>query len=167
MSEANSFLKHHVATDRVPSTLERRCFANRSRMRGLTLIELMVVIVVVAILGSISVSTYRSYLLRTNRTEAKMALLRVQAAQEKFFLQNNRYATDDELSTAPPGGLGIPSSTPSDFYTISLETDASGVAYIAQAAAKNGQLQDTAACQTLTINQNGTRTPDQSSGCWR
>ena len=30
-----------------------------------------------------------------------MALLRVQAAQEKFFLQNNRYADDDELATRP------------------------------------------------------------------
>src|SRR5690606_27341297 len=61
-------------------------------LRGVTLIELRPVIVVVAILRTIAVSSYRSYLLRTNRTEARMALLRVQAAQEKFFLQNNRYA---------------------------------------------------------------------------
>jgi type IV pilus assembly protein PilE len=137
-----------------------------SRIRGVTLIELMVVIIVVAILGSISVSTYRSYLLRTNRTEARMALLRVQSAQEKFFLQNNRYATNDELDDAPPDGLGVPASTQSDYYTISL-TNVTGVTYTAQAVAKNGQSKDSAACLTLTINQNGTRTPAQNTGCWR
>jgi type IV pilus assembly protein PilE len=114
----------------------------------------------------VAVSSYRSYLLRTNRAEAKMALLRVQAAQEKFFLQNNRYATEDELDAAPPDGLGIPTSTPSNLYTISL-TNVTDVTYTAQAVAKNGQTKDTAACRTLTINQNGTRTPDASTGCWR
>jgi type IV pilus assembly protein PilE len=143
----------------------RRQFPRRY-VRGMTLIELMVVIVVAAILGSIAVSSYRGYLLRTNRSEAKMALLRVQAAQEKFFLQNNRYATDDELEDAPPDGLGIPSSTPGNFYTISL-VDVTDVTYTAKAVAKNGQTQDSAACLTLTINQNGRRTPDESSGCWR
>jgi type IV pilus assembly protein PilE len=132
----------------------------------MTLIELMTVVVVIAVLGSIAVSSYRSYLLRTNRTEARMALLRVQAAQEKFFLQNSRYATNAELDDAPPAGLGIPTTTPSNYYAISL-IDVTDTAYTAQAVATNGQTQDTAACRTLTINQNGTRTPAQNTGCWR
>jgi type IV pilus assembly protein PilE len=78
----------------------------RARSQGMTLIELMIVVIVVAILGTVAVSSYRSYLIRANRTEARMALLRVQAAQEKFFLQNNRYASNSELATAPPSGLG-------------------------------------------------------------
>jgi prepilin-type N-terminal cleavage/methylation domain-containing protein len=68
----------------------------RARSQGMTLIELMIVVIVVAILGTVAVSSYRSYLIRANRTEARMALLRVQAAQEKFFLQNNRYASNSE-----------------------------------------------------------------------
>ena len=138
----------------------------RHRSRGMTLIELMTVVVVVAILGSIAVSSYRSYLLRTNRTEARMALLRIQAAQEKFFLQNNRYADNDELDDAPPAGLGVPTTTPSNYYTVSL-TNVTDTTYTAQAVAANGQTQDKAACRTLTINHNGTRTPAQDSGCWR
>lgn len=138
----------------------------RRHMTGLTLIELMTVIVVVAILGSIATNSYRSYLLRTNRTEARMALLRVQAAQEKFFLQNRRYAEDDELSTAPPDGLGVPTtSTPGSFYSISI-SEHTDTTYTAKAVAINGQTADKAECQVLTINEMGARTPS-SSDCWR
>ncbi len=68
----------------------------------------MVVVALVAILGTIAVSTYRSYILRTNRTEGRMALLATQVAQEKYFLQNNQYAPDiATVIAAPPAGLGI------------------------------------------------------------
>ena len=140
---------------------------NPSRNRGVTLIELMIVIVIVAILGSIGVSSYRNYLLRTNRTEAKMALLRVQAAQEKFFLQQRRYANNAELGTDPPLGLGVQPATPSGYYAIALDVIADGNRYTARATAAGGQTQDIAACQTFTINERGQRSPDDASGCWR
>ena len=136
-------------------------------MSGITLIELMVVIMVVAILGTIAVSSYRGYMIRSNRTEAKTELLRIQAAQEKFFLQNNRYATAAELDDAPPAGLGISLVSPSGMYNIDLIDGATDTTYTARARATKGQLQDTAACQTLTIDESGTRTPDDASGCWR
>lgn len=132
----------------------------------MTLIELMIVVIVVAILGTVAVSSYRSYLIRANRTEARMALLRVQAAQEKFFLQNNRYASNSELATAPPSGLGIPTTTPKGFYTISIENHSDNT-YTAVATATGGQTQDVAECRRLTISHTGARTPGESSGCWR
>ncbi len=135
-------------------------------MRGVTLIELMTVIVIVAILGSIAVSSYRSYLLRTNRTEARMALLRIQTAQEKFFLQNNQYADEDAMEAGPPQGLGVLATTPSGFYAITIE-NYSATTYTAVATAINGQRDDKTACQTFSIDQNGTRSPDVSSGCWK
>ena len=152
-----------------------KCLSNASafpvrtaprHMRGMTLIELMTVIVVVAVLGSIAVSSYRNYLIRTNRTEARMALLRVQTAQEKFFLQNNRYADDDELAAAPPAGLGVLTPTERGFYAITIE-DYTATAYTAVATAAGGQLQDVAACRRFTIDETGARTPDDDSGCWR
>lgn len=131
------------------------------RQRGMTLIELMTVIVVVAILGSVAVASYRSYLLRANRTEARMALLRVQAAQEKFFLQNHRYANNSELTA-----LGLAGPTPNGMYNIDLQ-NVTATTYTARARAAGGQLKDKADCQTLTINESGTRSPADSSGCWR
>lgn len=140
----------------------------RPRMRGVTLLELMAVVVIIGILGTVAVNSYRGYLLRTNRTEARMALLQVQAAQEKFFLQNNRYATNAELSIAPtasPPGLGVPATTPSAYYTIALD-NVTATTYRANATAINGQLKDAAECQVLRINETGNREP-AGGGCWR
>lgn len=139
---------------------------NKSQ-RGVTLIELMVVIVVLAILASIAVPSYRRYVMRSNRTEATAALLQLRIAQEKFFLQNGQYADDGALSTAPPNGLGIPTSTPSNYYTIALDRT-STTAYTATATAVNGQADDTD-CASLSINETGERgsSPDPIEKCWR
>src|SRR5205823_3769710 len=69
------------------------------RMRGMTLIELMVVVAIVAILASLAVGSYRRYVLRANRTDATSALLRIQVGEEKYFLQNNAYTIN---ATAQP-----------------------------------------------------------------
>ena len=137
----------------------------RLRSRGVTLLELMAVVVIIGILGSLAVNSYRGYLLRTNRTDARMTLLRAQAAQEKFFLQNSRYAATAELSTAPPAGLGIPAASPGGHYTITLARP-STTQYTVTATAVGGQANDTAACRTLTINETGARTPT-GNDCWR
>src|SRR6266404_5478396 len=91
---------------------------NSNRMRGMTLIELMVVVAIVAILASLAVGSYRRYVLRANRTDATSALLRIQVAQEKYFLQNNAYTVD--LS---PAGLNVASPTPNGFYTLAVAGD--------------------------------------------
>lgn len=139
--------------------------------RGITLIELMVVVVIIAILAFISVPSYRHYMLRANRTDAMTTLLQIHVAQERFFLQNNRYATSlDEVTAAPPGGLGISlgagNATTGGFYVISLPV-ATNTSYTAQAAATGGQAEDIAACRTFSINHQGTKAPAASDGCWR
>src|SRR5260221_2970596 len=80
----------------------------RRAARGFTLIELMIVISIVAILTTIAVTSYRAYVLRATRTEARIPLLSIQAAQEKFFLQTNQYAQNlAPAATRPPAGLGV------------------------------------------------------------
>jgi type IV pilus assembly protein PilE len=141
---------------------------SRARQRGVTLIELVVVMAILAILSTLAVSSYRSYTLRAQRTDAQNALLRIQVAQEKHFLQNNTYTTD--IVSAPPTGLGLGSNTtPGGYYTLAVAADAGGIgtSYIATATATGGQTQDKAACLTLTINDRGQRTPLESTGCWR
>ncbi len=142
---------------------------SRARSPGMTLVELLVVMVVIGILGTIALNSYRNYVMRANRTEARLTLLAIQTAEEKWFVQNSQYAQDiATLVAAPPGGLGIQLTaagvTPGGNYTISF-TAASATAYTVQAAAMGSQVYDTA-CPTLTIDQNGTRTPTTST-CWR
>lgn len=142
-----------------------------NRMRGITLIELMTVLVIVAILSSIAVANYRQYALRSNRTDATAALLRIQVAEEKFFLQNNTYTTN--VTAAPPTGLGVASPTPNGFYNLAVTGDPGSTnniatSFLATATATGSQTADTS-CATLTINDQGQRgsSPSASTTCWR
>jgi len=142
----------------------RRIFA------GFTLIELLIAMVIVAILASIAVPSYRAYVLRSRREDAISALLRISTAEEKFFLQNNTYTT----STAP-GGLGTGAVSDNGYYDIAIVPGPNGIAsgYSATATpnATGGQSDD-AKCASFTIDQTGQRTatgtdPTPNQTCWR
>ncbi len=143
--------------------------ANARWAQGFTLIELMITVALVAILASIAYPSYTSYIRRTHRSEATSTLLNIAAAQEKFFLQNNRYAGASvaELTDAPtdaPPGLGISSTTTHGHYTITLARPTT-TTYTATATATGSQASDTA-CATMTLDQAGARTPT-ASNCWK
>jgi len=139
----------------------------RRRVRGMTLVELLTVLVVLAILSTLAVSTYRSHVVRANRTDATAMLLRIQVAQEKYFLQNNVYA--DNVTTK----LGfVADITPEGMYKVTLAA-ASGsdfaTSYVATATALGAQRSSDQQCQMLTIDDKGQRgaNPGASSTCWR
>jgi type IV pilus assembly protein PilE len=145
----------------------------RSRERGMTLMELMTVIVILGILTAIAVPSYRSYLRRANRVDATSALLRVAAAQEKFYLQNNTYADTDTMAKAPPDGLGI-GSTEQGYYTLAIISDDLTTEFLVTATAVDDGPQATdAACNSFTIDQAGTRKAkskadaESTAACWR
>ena len=137
------------------------------RAAGVTLIELMVVIIVVGVLAAIGVPTYRQYMMRTHRTEAKSALLRLAAQQERFYLQNNTY-TNNLAALGFAGGL-----SEQGVYTLTIPA-ANNTAFTATAAPTAGggangvdQSADTE-CASFTINSQGVRTaaPDPTNRCW-
>lgn len=128
---------------------------SRKYQKGVNLIELMIVVTIVAILGAIAYPSYRNQLMRSHRSEAKAALLQIQVAQEKWFLQNNAY-------TNSLTNLNSAAATTNGYYGISL-SGVTATTYTATAAAAGGQTDDTA-CLSFTINQTGARTP--TAGCW-
>lgn len=151
---------------------DNTCASGRQPARGFSLIELMVVVAIVALLASISTASYRNYVRRANRTEGRSALLAIQVAQEKFFLQNNQYVqTIAGVVAPPPGGLGISLTaggvTPGGNYTISFQA-ATPTTYTLAAAPTAGspQASDTT-CPLFTVNDQGARYPADSTGCWR
>lgn len=64
----------------------------RFAIRGVTMIELMVVIVIIAILATIAYPSYTRYVVQTRRSDAQTALTRAAALQEKFYSECNHYA---------------------------------------------------------------------------
>ena len=150
-----------------------------ARSKGFTLVELMIVVVIMAILASASVAGYRQYIRRANRVDATSALLRVSAAEERFYLQNDRYATTaDELSDPPPNGLGT-AETEHGLYDLAVEPadDGATAGYRVTATASNtGSQRDDEDCQVFSIDQSGKRGASDSGGtesaeiiarCWR
>jgi len=139
---------------------------------GFTLIELLIAIVVVAILSAIAIPGYRGYVQRAQRAEATAALLRIQGAQEKFFIQYNGYAP--ALTPAPPDGLGIPATTETGLYALSMTITGGGTGFRVTATPRPGGAQDDdSRCAVFTIEQNGIKGARNSAGgdaareCWR
>src|SRR5688572_30003429 len=99
---------------------------NRRRMLGITLLELMIVILVIGVLGAIAIPSYRQYMMRAQRTEAKTALLRIAANQERFYLTNRTYSGNPAL-LGFVGGLSERGT-----YTIAI-AGANAVGYTATA----------------------------------
>lgn len=65
----------------------------KSRSKGFTLIELMIVVAIVAILTTIAYPNYRDYVIRGQLVDATQGLAAVRANMERFFQDNRSYIT--------------------------------------------------------------------------
>lgn len=130
---------------------------------GMTLIELIVVMVIIGILAAIAIPSYRQYVIRSQRVDATSGLLRLATAQEKFYLQNNTYATQAQIATAPPGGLGI-AGTEHGWYTLAI-TASSAAGFTATAVPVAGGPQASDACQLFQVDDRGVKTATIPK-CW-
>lgn len=90
---------------------------------GVTLIELMIVVVIIGILAAISYPSYRNYMTQTRRSDAQIALTQAANRQEKFFSDCNWYAATvpgtRACGTNTTGVLGISNTSPEGHYTLS------------------------------------------------
>jgi type IV pilus assembly protein PilE len=137
-------------------------------MLGVTLLELMTVVLVIGVLSVIAIPSYRQYAMRAQRAEAKAALLQLQANQERFYLANRTYGTVANLVAAnlmPAGGLSERGT-----YTITIAgADANG--YTATATPNAGadvDMTGDAQCTSFSLTAQGVRTATgtDAARCW-
>lgn len=132
----------------------------RRYTRGVTLLELMIVVVIVGILAAIAYPNYREFTARAKRNEAKAALLKIATNQERFYLQNNVFTTD----LTQLGFASSPYTTDTGTYVVTIgAADASN--YSATALY---QLADAEAgkCMTFGIDGRGIKSSAPYTDCW-
>lgn len=142
--------------------------------RGVSRIELVVVVIIIGILAAVAISSYRAYVIRSQRSDAKDALLALATQQEKHYLQCNRFANAiDAATSCRDGKLRGTSLSRNGWYSLAISA-ASATTFTVSATAVNGgdQYRDTS-CRTFIVDQAGVRTAADAGGadntdeCWR
>jgi type IV pilus assembly protein PilE len=134
------------------------------KQRGVTLIELMVVVAIIGMLAAIAMPSYNSYIRKSRRADAKVGLTSLAQQYERCYTRYNKY-------TSANCAVVIPYTTPRGTYTIAA--DPAGVptpgitdqSFALKAMPIGDQAKDTA-CGAFTLNQAGTRTPLPATNCW-
>ena len=128
------------------------------RTKGMTVIELMIVLLVAAILVAIAYPSYVDYVRKARRGEAQQLLMNWSINQEVFRANNTSYAADNNVNLPKPLHAN---------YTFSTPTAPTAIAYTLRAVAGGDQVNDKAkdgtACTPLEIVQGGAKTP---ASCW-
>jgi type IV pilus assembly protein PilE len=120
----------------------QRCLHLRSPLRGFTIIELMVVVIVVAILSAVAYPSFAESMRKGRRSDAMSALAAVQQAQERWRANNPSYAAASKLTVDPPSGLGQRATSASGHYTIAISGAPDATSYAVIASAVSGGKQD-------------------------
>lgn len=137
-------------------------------VRGVTLLEILVVLVLVGVIGALALPAYRQYMVRVHRTEATTTLHEIATAEERFYLRHGRYASD--IAGRPPAGLGVVVDA-SRHYRFSVTLAEDGQSFIASATPmRDGGQDGDGECLVFSLDHRGRRAVSGSRDttfCWR
>ena len=144
---------------------------NQSGMqRGVTLIELMVAVTILAIAAAIAIPSFRNSALKSNRQNGIQCLVELQKRVEDYYARNNQYPTNlPQIGYPFANGTGLsncPAAEGPVLYMAVLTADAMepasscSICYQLQASGVGKQAQD--GTLVLAIDPRSTAPPGES-----
>lgn len=131
-------------------------------VKGFTLIELMIIVAIIGILAAISYPAYTKYLQRANRSEGRAALMDAAARLERFYSDNNQYATADNTF---PAGANVDTTSETGKYNLTLTSAGTHQTFTIVAAPSFPD----AECGNLSLTNTGAKGENGTSDvatCW-
>lgn len=161
-------MKHHAPNNVSINNVSIN--GHKPRVKGFTLIELMIVVVIVSILAAIAIPSYQNQVQKTRRADAQGALTSFANAMERHFTQNNTYlgAANGGADTGAPDATVFATQAPLDgdtkYYNLTISAaTASSYTLLATPIAGGAQDGDGA----LRILSSGARAWDEAGdGSW-
>ena len=129
------------------------------RQFGFTLIELMIVVAIIGIIAAVGMPAYQNYSRAAKRADAHQGLNVLAQLQERFFTDNNSYATT-------VAALGASADSKDDYWSLSIAAaNTTTTPYLLQAAPKSPHVDNN--CLTITLDSTGVRASTPSgNNCW-
>lgn len=125
------------------------------RIKGFSLIELMIVVAVIGILAAIAYPNYTDYVRKARRATAQSALMEIANKEQTYQLSRRTYTNvKADLGFVDPSELN-------SFYDITITSD--GLTFKAEAKPKGAQA--TSGEATLSVDNVGTKSPT-TAGYW-
>ena len=122
------------------------------RLKGFTLIELMIAVAIVGILAAVALPAYQNQVMRSNRAAAKAQMMDIASRQQQFLLANRSYA---DKTTLEASGYALPAEDGAKYsYNIAVTTTVP--AFTVTFTPTGSQTSD----GTLTLNSAGVKAPD-------
>ena len=134
----------------------------KQAQRGVTLIELLIVVTIIGLLAAIAIPSYRQYIVRANRSTAKVLLLQTAQSLERCYTNSTPYAYDSAICAL----VTFPILAPDGTYQVTGVMDAT--TYTLTATPQAAQALDTK-CGNFTLDQTGNKGISGTSTvgeCW-
>ncbi len=130
------------------------------KITGFNLIELMITIVIMSLLSMICIPAYSEHIIRANRLQAEIDLIKIASALEKYYLLKNTYEniTLNELNM----------SEIKNQYKFQI-VSASRAGFIIQATPLENQAKKDVLCSALSLDNTGEKSITgigKLTDCW-